>query len=244
MDTILRNTKASSRQLYLDPRTKILLCITVSTVMLAMDNTGIFAYIIPVMTIVPLIFLAIIKSPMTAVYYGILYLVAFFVPKMIVAYLPQAVNLLFTGVLATMTRLIPGMSMFYFLIATTSVSEFIAAMERMHIPKVMTVPVSVMFRFFPTIVEEYHGITDAMRLRNVGSFRNPVDMLEYRLVPLMISLTAIGNDLSISALTRGLDAPNKRSNMCAIGFNVQDYIAIAVSVVILILAALSMAFGI
>ena len=69
-------------------------------------------------------------------------------------------------------------------------------------------------------------------------------MLEYRLVPLMISLTAIGNDLSISALTRGLDAPNKRSNMCAIGFNVQDYIAIAVSVVILILAALSMAFGI
>ena len=87
-----------------------------------------------------------------------------------------------------------------------------------------------MFRFFPTIVEEYHGITDAMRLRNVGSFRNPVDMLEYRLVPLMISLTAIGNDLSISALTRGLDAPNKRSNMCAIGFNVQDYIAIAVSV--------------
>ena len=52
MDTILRNTKASSRQLYLDPRTKILLCITVSTVMLAMDNTGIFVYIIPVMTIV------------------------------------------------------------------------------------------------------------------------------------------------------------------------------------------------
>lgn len=244
METVLRNTKSTAAQLYLDPRTKILLCITVSTVMLAMDNTGIFAYIIPVMVVIPLIFLAIIKSPLVALYYGVLYLVALFVPKLIVEYLPVAVNLLFTGVLATMTRLIPGMSMFCFLVATTSVSEFIAAMERMHLPKVITVPVSVMFRFFPTIGEEYCAIKDAMRLRNVGSFRNPVDMLEYRLVPLLISLTAMGNDLSISALTRGLDAPNKRSNMCVIGFNFQDYVAIAISVTILALAALTMIFGI
>lgn len=244
METVLRNARPTAAQLYLDPRTKILLCLTVSSVMLAMNNSGIFLYIIPVMVIVPLIFLAIMKSFLVALYYGILYLVALFVPKLIVAYLPTTINFLFTGILATMARLVPGMSMFCFLILSTSVSEFLAAMDKMHVPKIITVPISVMFRFFPTIGEEYSAIRDAMRFRNVGSFRNPVEMLEYRLVPLLISLTSIGNDLSISALTRGLDAPNKRSNVCVIGFHIQDYVAIALSLSILLLAILARIFGI
>ena len=60
-----------------------------------------------------------------------------------------------------------------------------------------------MFRFFPTIKEEYSAIRDAMRLRNVGSWRNPTEMLEYRMVPLLTGLLSIGNELSASALTRG-----------------------------------------
>ena len=83
-----------------------------------------------------------------------------------------------------------------------------------------------------------------MRLRNVGNLRKPIQMLEYRLVPLLMALTVIGNDLSISALTRGLDAPNKRNNMCVIGFHLQDYIAIVISVVILVLVVLAKIFGI
>lgn len=242
MDTVLRNTKPTAEQLYLDPRTKILLCITVSTVMLAMNRTGIFEYIIPVMVIVPLIFLAIMKNPLIAIYYGIMYIMALTLPKLMVAHLPTAVNLLFTGMIATMTKLIPSMSMFCFLVGTTTVSEFIAAMEKLHVPKVFTVPISVMFRFFPTIREEYCSIKDAMRLRDVGNLRNPIQMLEYRLVPLLMALTVIGNDLSISALTRGLDAPNKRNNMCVIGFHLQDYIAIAISVVIFVLVVLAKIF--
>lgn len=234
MDTVLRNTKPTSEQLYLDPRTKILLCITVSTVMLTMNKTGIFSYIIPVMVVIPLIFLAIIKNPVMSFYYGIMYIIALTLPKVMVAHLPTVVNLFFTGIIATMTRLIPGMSMFCFLVGTTTVSEFIAAMEKLHVPKVFTVPISVMFRFFPTIREEYCSIKDAMRLRNVGNLRKPIQMLEYRLVPLLMALTVIGNDLSISALTRGLDAPNKRNNMCVIGFHLQDYIAIVISVVMML----------
>ena len=60
--TILRNTKPTANQLYFDPRTKLLLCLTVSTVMLAMKKTGIFAYIMPAMVILPLVFLIIIKK--------------------------------------------------------------------------------------------------------------------------------------------------------------------------------------
>ena len=32
----------------------------------------------------------------------------------------------------------------------------------------------------------------------------------------------VGNELSASAMTRGLDTPGKRSNVCPMGFRVQD----------------------
>jgi|GEM_PF-2610367 len=38
------------------------------------------------------------------------------------------------------------------------ISEFVAAMDKMHITKKFAVPISVMFRFFPTIAEEYKNV--------------------------------------------------------------------------------------
>lgn len=82
----------------------------------------------------------------------------------------------------------------------------------------------VMFRFFPTIKEEYRNVQDAMKLRGVGSVRDPMKMLEYRMVPFLMSVVSIGNDLSASALTRALNSPNRRTNVCNIGFTWRDVI--------------------
>lgn len=49
------------------------------------------------------------------------------------------------------------------LMKTTSVSEFMLSFERMHLPNKLIIPLSVMFRFIPTISEEWHSIRDAMR---------------------------------------------------------------------------------
>ena len=91
---------------------------------------------------------------------------------------------------------------------------------------------SVIFRFFPTISEEYQAIRDAMKMRGIRfGGKNPFLMLEYRLVPLMVSVVKIGDELSAAALTRGLGAPVKRTNVCQIGFHVQDLIAILFCVI-------------
>jgi len=58
--------------------------------------------------------------------------------------------------------------------------------------------------------------------------KNPFLMIEYRLIPLMVSVIKIGDELSAAALTRGLGAPVRRTNVCEIGFHVQDFIAIVV----------------
>lgn len=223
----LYQKEASAKQLYLDPRTKLLLCLSVSTTLIAGNGIGDLLYLHYALAVLPLVFLLMLKKYKVAIYYVCVYTFALFVPNLIMPYLPKAINLLFTGVFAFSTKMIPGTMMAYFLFATTSVSEFIAAMDRMHVTKKLSVPISVMFRFFPTIKEEYRNVQDAMKLRGVGSFRDPIKMLEYRMVPFLMSVVSIGNDLSASALTRALNSPDRRTNVCNIGFTKRDIFTFA-----------------
>ena len=100
MASELYQEKASSKQLYLDPRTKILLCLSVSTTLIAGNGTGYLLYLH-----YALIFLLILRKFKAALYYVTVYAFALFVPDLIMPYLPNAVNLLFTGVFAFSTKL-------------------------------------------------------------------------------------------------------------------------------------------
>lgn len=123
-----------------------------------------------------------------------------------------------------------------YLIGTTSVSEFISAMERLHIPQAITIPMSVMFRMFPTIGAEWKSIRRAMGMRGIrlGGVRAG-EVVEYQLVPMITSTVRIGEDLSAAALTRGLGAPIKRTNICRIGFRVQDLILLIICLAVVVM---------
>lgn len=220
---------AKAKQLYLDPRTKIVLCLVVSFIMLESTTSLVVNALQIALAALPLIFLLMLGKHKMAVYYLCAYVFASLVPQLLVPLLPDIINLLFTGMIALMTQILPGMMMAYFLIVSTSVSEFVTAMDRMHVPKSISVPMSVLFRFFPTIVEEYGHVRDAMRMREVGNLRQPMAMLEYRMVPFMTSIVSIGNDLAASALTRGLSAPVRRTNVCPIGFTWRDRLALVLT---------------
>ena len=144
-------------------------------------------------------------------------------------YLPGILNYLALFCGGILTRFVVTVVMGEYLIATTSVSEFISAMEKLHMPQAITIPMSVMFRLFPTIGTEWRSIRRAMRMRDIhigGAKAGQV--LEYQLVPMMTSTVRIGEDLSASALTRGLGGPIRRTNICRIGFRLQDYVLLAV----------------
>ena len=49
-------------------------------------------------------------------------------------------------------------------------------------------------------------------------------MLEYRIVPVITCVTKIDEELSASALTRGLGKQKKRTNICHIGLGWADYV--------------------
>ena len=119
-------------------------------------------------------------------------------------------------------------------------SEFVAAMERVRLPQRVIIPFAVVFRFFPTVLEEYRSICDAMRLRGVGWRSGPVALVEYRLVPLVAGMVKIGDELSAASVTRGLGGEAVRTSRCRIGFAAADA---ALATVFLACAAATAAKG-
>lgn len=217
---------SEKKGILLDPRTKLLLLVTITTLMFSTSNEGIMNVIKPVLSIVPFGLLLSERRWKTAGKYLLLYIVCFGLERLALHVLSGMAAFLLLAVTSIMTRFAPGIMMGAYLIASTSVSEFISSMERMHVTEKIVIPMSVIFRFFPTIREEYTAIRDAMKMRGIRvGGKHPLRMIEYRLVPLMVSVVKIGDELSAAALSRGLGAPGKRTNVCEVGFHVQDVAA-------------------
>ncbi|WP_342759241.1 energy-coupling factor transporter transmembrane component T [Kineothrix sedimenti] len=216
----------------LDPRTKMLLVVTSASVLIGGGSDGAMNVIKPVLTAVPLLLFLCSGKWKAAVIYTTVYIFAFAGEKLLVPVTTGFVNFIVVACCGMFSRFMPGIAMGSYLVNTTTVSEFMAAMERMKLPQKLSIPLSVMFRFFPTVVEEYGAIGDAMRMRGIRfGGGKPAKMLEYRMVPLMISCVKIGEELSAAALTRGLGAPIGRTNICKIGFKGYDAAAMLICAV-------------
>lgn len=213
-----------SRRGFLDPRTKIALTLCLAVFVLGGLGGSSMNKIKTLLSVIPFLLLLIEKKwrqflrgmAILVIGYGMLFLMP---------YLPGVLKFPALMCGGIVTRFVVTVIMGEYLIATTSVSEFISAMERLHMPQAVTIPMSVMFRLFPTIGAEWKSIRRAMGMRDIriGGVRSGL-LLEYQMVPMMTSSVRIGEELSASALTRGLGAPVRRTNICRIGFRFQDLI--------------------
>lgn len=211
--------------LQLDPRTKLFLLLVITTMIMGGNISGSAVYPRLVFAGIPLILLLSGRRIKVAILYTFFFTAAWLSEVFLVYSTTGILNILLVMLSGLVSRFFPCIVMGYYVMTTTRVSEFVAAMERMHVSEKIVIPLSVMFRFFPTVAEESHSINDAMRMRQVrfgGVSANPISLLEYRFVPLLISIVKIGDELSAAALTRGLGGPEKRTNICRIGFGAWD----------------------
>ena len=148
---------------------------------------------------------------------------------------------LFGGLGTMVVQFLPIIATAAYAVQTTQVSELVASLERLRLPAALIIPLSVVLRFLPTIGEEHRSIADAMRMRGIslaGGVRNPITLLEYRVVPLLMSLVRIGDELTAAALTRGLGGTRSRTHVCRSGFGRRDLVvALAAMVPLGVLAA-------
>lgn len=226
----MRNKKG----LILDPRTKIVLLLMANIPAFTTDKW----YVMVLTAIIPLSLILFAKMYRVAIIFAALYAMSLLVEPALRS-MPVSIISITVGLAAGIVlRMMPGLLMGYLLLTTMMISEFVAAMERMHVPKQIIIPFSVMFRFLPTIKEEMGAINDAMKMRGVsfGKTRGGlISLMEYRMVPLFISCVKIGDELSSAALTRGLGSPVKRTNICKIGFRMADIIYMLISLLTMVL---------
>jgi len=110
---------------------------------------------------------------------------------------------------------------------TTSVSEMLEALNRMKVPRSIGIPFSVLLRFVPTIKIELKALKENMKIRGIVTSRffpllHPIKYIEYTLVPLLMRMIKISDELSASALIRGLDSDEKRVTLTELQFRWAD----------------------
>ena len=145
-----------------------------------------------------------------------------------------------TGIFAVIRLLIPTIMSFTLMFQTTKISEFMSAFEKLHIPYCVIIPFIVMFRFFPTVQEEWRGIRNAMSFRGIGLgakglILHPIRSTEHIIVPLLFSCVSIMDELVAASLARGLDSDKKRTCYFKLKMRFYDYIVILITLVFVVL---------
>lgn len=223
-------------RLHLDPRSKLLILVLFSVVVM-IDVVDGPAYIVRViMTFIPVILVSLEGKIHIGARFTVLFILASFMKLFAQQHIGGAVGMLILFFCYMITQFAPTMITVWYCISTTKISEFMAAMNRMHTPQGLVISIAVMMRFFPTLFEEYGAIRDAMRMRGIQFGGGKVSkMITYRLIPLLFSSISIGDELSAAAVTRGLGAPVKRTNVSVIGFRYRDYTIVAFMTVLTVL---------
>ena len=209
--------------LALDPRTKILIWLLANVVVFAWTPE---VFRMGVMLAYFVLFLLERKGKMLA---GLLlaYLAVLAIQYWLLPVLPGSLATVF----ATVTYFIlvfPCIAGGAYIIATTSVSQFMAALERMGVSRNFSITLAVTLRFLPALRQDFRHIRDAMALRRIHGLE---EKLECVYVPMLMGAAQTAEELSESATARGIEHPGKMSSWRPIGFHIQD-----VTVVLLFLA--------
>lgn len=228
----LLQSNIEDRKLLLDPRTKLFMLITMSVFVLGGAGADKMPYVAPILCVMPLVCMFADRRVGSALLYMGLYGGLTLIDMYLLPVVPGSLYYVCYMTVTVFIRFLPSVIMAQYVVASTTVSEFMSAMKKMHISDKITIPMAVMFRLFPTIMEEFLFINSAMKMRDIRlGGRNVGKMVEYRFVPLMTCAVQIGNELSAAALTRGLGGDVKRTNICKIGFGLTDFFMIILCVI-------------
>ena len=114
---------------------------------------------------------------------------------------------------------------------TTQISEFMAAMSKWNFPGAIVMPLAIMFRYFPALKEDWGHIRDAMELRGISLspicfIKNPGVVIDALYVPVLVTASKTADELSASAITRGIENPKRRTSRLDIRIKCADLIVL------------------
>lgn len=220
-----------------DPRTKIVLVVLVSAVVMSLGG---LRFVPPALALG--VGLALVEGarrraiglPVTV---GVMWVLGWILPLWWANPFTAIVSLTCSYLIRFVVAIGVGMH----LISTTSPTALSAAFRASKVPRAIAVTMAVMLRIFPVVAAEAAAVLDAMRLRGLtgtgGLLRHPILSVERFAVPMIASSLRASEDLSASAILRGLGSHHKPTAMIPPRFGWPD-VALALVVVALAVAAL------
>lgn len=224
----------------IDSRTKLLI-LAITSVSVFLNESIIIECVFAAL---PFFLLLSTKKIYTASKYAALFLALLGIHLWLVPLLPVSAGGIVYMFAVYIRKLIPCFMLGSMLITTTRVSEFLAAVGRLRLPKGFTISLSITLRYFPTMGEEWNAIKDAMALRGIpvtftGVLRHPMRTMEYVYVPMLVSASKISDEITQAAITRGIDHVHRRTCIETVSFHVMDILILAVYITVIILAFLA-----
>ncbi|MDM8328458.1 energy-coupling factor transporter transmembrane component T, partial [Staphylococcus felis] len=129
----------------LDPRTKIALTITISTILISSGSSQSILRVC--LTLFSLALLLSIHKISLFIKCAATFLVLICIQYWVVPYTEGMIKFILLAFVGIFMNMFPGFIVGYYTLFSTKVSEFIAAMEKMKLPRNIIIPISVIFRF-------------------------------------------------------------------------------------------------
>ena len=200
---------SSRRGLWLDPRTKILLLLF--CILSAMMAPSLF-YELGLVVLIGL--LGVCFGKWKYAWKGVLfYALIVLLTLWIMDTMTGTWRTMFIAFLGLFHKVYPCGMLSGIVLSTTKVSEFLSAMNRIHAPKKLVIPLAVMLRYVPTIQEDWRFIKDAMRMRDVSP--SPKGLLTHPAMTVEC----------IASITRGIENPKPRTCLVQIHIGPADLLA-------------------
>ena len=136
-------------------------------------------------------------------------------------------------------RMLPMIMAASFAMSGTKISEWVAALRKCHLPFYLIIPLTVLFRFFPALIQDFKSVRSAMKFRGIAIstaelLLHPIDTMEYIIVPILMSAENTSMDLSSAALVRGLGNQGVHTSVYDLRLRIQDYLLLLLLVAMII----------
>ena len=222
------------REVKFDLRTKLMLILVVNLFLLLSHSLAFEL----VLVFGCLILIAIDGQPKSAFHFLIAFFIMLGIDQIITPYMSGFIFTLVSFITVALRKFLPCFILGKWILTKTEVSEFVAVMWKLRLPQTAIIPLSVVFRYFPTIKEEWDSIRAAMKMRGIHI------SLEHIMVQLLMSAVNVSEELSAAALCRGLDSPEPHTSLVQVRFHFSDILVWCVTGALAITALILKGVGI
>ena len=95
--------------------------------------------------------------------------------------------------------------------------------------------ITVALRFFPTYKLEIRMIRESLKMRNINlKITEPLKFLEYWLVPVLMRMNLIAEEMTATAMTKGVESPMRRTSFYSVRMRIIDYIFLIIVFIIFV----------